>query len=78
MTRLQTMLTAWVFLVGCAGGIALAHSTGHESRTVGECEKLPTPERGHCVECVQRKRPHHFHPDLPPGDRCRPDDGKPQ
>jgi hypothetical protein len=57
--------------------VAIAHNTGHESRTAKECERLPTPERGHCVECVSRARPHHFHPDYPAGNRCRPDDGKP-
>lgn len=56
---------------------ASAHHNGHESRTVAECEKLPSPERGHCVECVRRPRPHHFHPDYPPGNRCRPNNGKP-
>lgn len=56
---------------------ASAHHNGHESRTVAECARLPTPERGHCEECVQRPRPHHFHPDYPAGKRCRPDNGKP-
>jgi len=57
--------------------VAIAHKTGHESRTVAECERLPTPERGHCMQCVTRPQPHHFHPDYPPGARCRPDNGKP-
>jgi hypothetical protein len=26
---------------------------------------------------VQRPKPHHYHPDYPAGDRCRPDNGKP-
>jgi hypothetical protein len=60
---------------------ARAHSNGHESRTVADCEKLPgtekTGERANCVACVTRKEKHHFHPDNPAGDRCRPDDGKP-
>jgi hypothetical protein len=77
MTRLQRILAAFVFLLGCAGGVAIAHNTGHESRTVKECERLPTPERGHCVECVSRPVKHHYHPDYPAGNRCRPDDGKP-
>ncbi len=61
--------------------IAFAHSNGHESRTVAECERLPGTakdgERGHCLECVQRPVKHHYHPDYPAGKRCRPDDGKP-
>ena len=61
--------------------LALAHSNGHESRTVAECEKLPgtatAGERGQCLSCVQRPVKHHYHPDYPPGNRCRPDDGKP-
>ncbi|HEY7956655.1 MAG TPA: hypothetical protein VII38_15225 [Polyangia bacterium] len=56
---------------------ASAHRNGHESRTVAECARLPTPERGHCEECVQRPQPHHFHPDYPAGKRCRPNNGKP-
>ena len=75
----------WVGLVGIgiclAGGLALAHSNGHESRTVADCEKLPgtatTGERGQCLACVQRPVKHHYHPDYKAGERCRPDDGKP-
>jgi hypothetical protein len=74
--------TLWI--LGCfaaaglaAAPVAIGHSTGHESRTVADCEKLPTPERGHCIDCVKRPVKHHFHPDYPPGNRCRPDDGKP-
>jgi hypothetical protein len=60
---------------------ALAHDTGHESRTPADCEKLPGTaakgERGECLKCVARPQKHHFHPDNPVGKRCRPDDGKP-
>lgn len=60
---------------------AQAHHTGHESRTVADCERLPgtaaAGERGGCLRCVQRPRKHHFHPDYPAGRRCRPDNGKP-
>jgi hypothetical protein len=56
---------------------ASAHPTGHESRTPAHCNKLPLPERGQCTACVNRKLPHHYHPDYPPGARCRPDNGKP-
>ena len=72
--------TAGVVLSLCALA-AQAHSNGHESRTVAECERLPgTVEkgpRGACLRCVQRPRKHHFHPDYPAGKRCRPDNGKP-
>jgi hypothetical protein len=77
MSKVQKLLAAGAFVIGCAGGIAIAHDTGHESRTIADCEKLPTPERGHCVECVQRPVKHHYHPDYPAGNRCRPDNGKP-
>lgn len=53
------------------------HNTRHESRTVAQCEKLPTPERQNCIKCVTRPQKHHFHPDYPAGSRCRPDNGKP-
>lgn len=64
------------FLVGVAP-VAFGHRTGHESRTVGDCEKLPSPERQQCLKCVTRPQPHHYHPDYPAGSRCRPDNGKP-
>ncbi len=64
--------------------LASAHSTGHESRTTGDCEKLPGTakegERANCLACIGRnsdKAKFHYHPDYPAGDRCRPDDGKP-
>jgi hypothetical protein len=60
---------------------AVAHDTGHESRTPAQCEMLPgtqtTGERGNCLKCVTRPVKHHFHPDYPAGNRCRPDNGKP-
>jgi hypothetical protein len=66
------------------GAEAFAHSTGHESRTTSDCEKLPGTakegERAGCLACIGRnsdKMKFHFHPDYPAGDRCRPDDGKP-
>ena len=77
---------AWIAGALMAAGlaatpIAFGHSTGHESRTVADCEKLPGTqqmgERGQCLKCVTRPVKHHYHPDYPPGNRCRPDDGKP-
>jgi hypothetical protein len=73
-------LSVGFFLVGA--GAVLAHSTGHESRTAADCEKLPGTasrgERGNCLKCVQRpKGKWHFHPDYPKGKRCRSDNGKP-
>ncbi len=63
------------------GSVAFAHSTGHESRTVAGCEKLPGTaskgERAQCLRCIQRPKPHHYHPDYPKGQRCRPDNGQP-
>ncbi len=77
MKTLPIALLATTFFVGMAASIAIAHSTGHESRTVASCEKLPAPERQNCIKCVTRPAKHHYHPDYPPGDRCRPDNGKP-
>jgi hypothetical protein len=57
--------------------LVMAHPTGHESRTVAQCERLPTPERQACIACVKRPIKHHYHPDYPAGKRCRPDNGKP-
>lgn len=81
MTAVSRSATgALLALALCAFG-ARAHSTGHESRTAADCEKLPGTaakgERGACLRCVQRPRKHHFHPDYPAGKRCRPDNGKP-
>jgi len=83
MRRLHKLLIAGAAL-GMLGGLtplALAHDTGHESRTVADCEKLPgtaaAGERSQCLACVHRPEKHHYHPDYPPGNRCRPDNGKP-
>ena len=84
MKKFYAALFSSALLFGAALPVAFSHTTGHESRTVADCEKLPTPERQNCLKCVTRPakhvtRPakHHFHPDYPPGDRCRPDNGKP-
>jgi hypothetical protein len=75
-TTLGLLLVATLF-----GSVAAAHHTGHESRTIADCEKLPgtdaAGERAQCLRCVSRPAKHHYHPDYPPGDRCRPDNGKP-
>lgn len=80
-------MRAWIvmgvgaLMLAAAAPLALAHDTGHESRTPAQCERLPgtatTGERGNCLKCVARPVKHHYHPDYPPGNRCRPDDGKP-
>jgi hypothetical protein len=74
------LAAAVVLIVGDASS-SWAHSNGHESRTVAECERLPgtaeAGERAQCLKCVQRPKKQHYHPDYPAGDRCRPDDGKP-
>jgi hypothetical protein len=70
-----------VALLAVGAPLAFGHSNGHESRTPAECERLPGTatggERGACLKCVSRKAKHHYHPDYPAGNRCRPDDGKP-
>ena len=77
------MSNARLWVAVCGGallglvGTGFGHSTGHESRTVAQCERLPTPERQHSVKCVTRPVKHHYHPDYPAGARCRPDNGKP-
>lgn len=79
---IRIALAAIVFAAAVGGaGVALAHSTGHESRTAAECEKLPGTarkgERAGCLRCVARKAKHHWHPDYAAGKRCRPDNDKP-
>jgi hypothetical protein len=78
----RLVLAAGSFLaLALSAAPALAHSNGHESRTPAECERLPgtqkAGERAHCLQCVARPVKHHFHPDYPAGQRCRPDNGKP-
>ncbi|MFO0650853.1 MAG: hypothetical protein U0326_31805 [Polyangiales bacterium] len=75
-TRRQAALLV-IFALGTVSSLAWAHSTGHESRTVAQCGRLPTPERQQCLQCVTRAIRHHYHPDYPPGARCRPDNGRP-
>ena len=78
MKRARTLLALLgLAMISGVGAVALAHDTGHESRTVAQCELLPTPERQACIKCVTLPKKHHFHPDYPAGNRCRPDDGKP-
>jgi len=64
-----------------AAVVTFSHNTGHESRTPAQCELLPGTatggERGQCLRCVTRPKPHHYHPDYPAGNRCRPDNGQP-
>ncbi|HEY2731922.1 MAG TPA: hypothetical protein VGK52_18390 [Polyangia bacterium] len=80
MSRTLTVGLA-LFAATLFGSLAAAHSNGHESRTPAQCERLPgtqaAGERAQCLRCVTRPRPHHYHPDYPAGERCRPDDGKP-
>lgn len=76
-TLVRLLLLAMVVVPG----LAVAHSNGHESRTVAQCERLPGTqnegERSQCIKCVTRPKKHHYHPDYPAGERCRPDNGKP-
>ena len=77
LAAVGTMLAALVAFAPAA----LAHSTGHESRSAADCEKLPGTakdgERGGCLACVSRKGKFHFHPDAAAGKRCKRDNGKP-
>jgi hypothetical protein len=81
MKKLYAALFTAAFLTGSAIPLALGHDNGHEARTPAQCERLPGTqvmgERGNCLKCVSRPAKHHFHPDYPPGERCRPDNGKP-
>ncbi len=81
MDALKRLALGCALIFSLGGGAVLAHDTGHESRSVSECEKLPGTgkkgQRAACLRCVQRPRKHHFHPDYPAGRRCRPDNGKP-
>ena len=78
---MRKIILGAALLLSLGAPLAYAHSNGHESRTVADCEKLPgtaaAGERGMCLKCVQKTEKMHYHPDYPPGKRCRPDDGKP-
>jgi hypothetical protein len=79
---IRTILFGAALLAGTTWtSLAAAHSNGHESRTAAQCERLPgtdtAGERAQCLRCVSRPRKHHYHPDYPAGERCRPDNGKP-
>ncbi len=76
MTPRRTIV-AITLAVATLTTIAWAHTTGHESRTAAQCQRLRTPERQHCLSCVTRPLRHHYHPDYPPSARCRPDNGRP-
>jgi len=77
--RKITMSMMFLLSVGLlfAASPASAHPTGTELRTAQQCSALQPPMRGHCLECVARPRPHHFHPDAQAGQRCRPDNAQP-
>jgi hypothetical protein len=81
--EMMRTLTLGLALVAATlvGSLAAAHSNGHESRTPAQCERLPGTqaegERAQCLRCVTRPKPHHYHPDYPAGERCRPDNGRP-
>ena len=77
MNKLYAALVVTALATGVAIPHALSHSTGHESRIIAHCQRLPSPERQACTQCVTRPIKHHYHPDYPPGARCRPDNGKP-
>lgn len=76
------LLTATAGVLGFAAAqisvpAASAHPTGHEFRLAAHCDRLPVSERAVCASCLGRRPPHHYHPDYPPGARCRLDNGKP-
>ena len=86
----KLILVVGIFGLFAGGGSdALAHSTGHEARTVAQCALLPGNEhppipipppanmRFWCMRCVEHGG-QHFHPDCPAGHRCSPDNGAPQ
>ena len=81
MKKVYASLLAVGLVTGLALPRAFSHDTGHESRTPAQCERLPgtqkVGERAQCLSCVTRPVKHHYHPDYPAGDRCRPDNGKP-
>ncbi|MFO0626066.1 MAG: hypothetical protein U0325_10655 [Polyangiales bacterium] len=79
---MSKIASRWVVGVGTAALLGFAtlasgHPTGREVRSLAQCQRLPMPERGPCSQCVSRPLRHHYHPDYPPGARCRPDNGRP-
>lgn len=77
MQHRRVFMVLGVAVAVAVSSLAWAHNTGHESRTPAQCQRLPTPERQACIQCVTRPLRHHYHPDYPPGARCRPDNGRP-
>jgi hypothetical protein len=79
--RSGSVVGLMLVVASAVGSLAQAHSNGHESRTPAQCERLlgslVEGERAQCLRCVRRFAKHHYHPDYSPGNRCRPDDGKP-
>lgn len=73
------LITTLVMIMADISGYS--HDTGHEARTAAQCEKLKGTDtegdRATCLKCISRPVKHHYHPDMPPGQRCRPDNGKP-
>jgi hypothetical protein len=60
--------------------------TPERQNCINSCVRSSDPGRPHeagrapglqTSTCVTRPLKHHFHPDYPPGARCRPDNGKP-
>lgn len=85
---MNVFLRSAVLAAGLLGGsgAALAHSNGHEARTPEQCSVMPSNPRGGglragCMRCIEkvtrRGMRFHFHPDYPPGKRCRRDNGRP-
>jgi hypothetical protein len=75
MRRLLVVLSLASLALGAS--TAMGHKTGTEQRTPEECKKLQAPARGHCLECISRARPHHFHADAPAGNQCTPEQPSP-
>lgn len=75
------VMGAGALFFAAAAPLAFAHNNGHESRTPKQCERLAgtneAGERAQCLRCIERPIKHHYHPDYPPGERCRPDNGRP-
>jgi hypothetical protein len=89
--RSQILGFAFVLGIGAVGTVAFAnstgrpsdtaspaHSTGHESRSTGDCQLLPGTatdgERGFCLKCMGIGHT-HYHPDCPVKHRCNIDNG---
>ncbi|MCC7540842.1 MAG: hypothetical protein IT379_31785 [Deltaproteobacteria bacterium] len=68
----NTLLAIGCFVLTGIASVALAHPTANARRTAAQCRAggLTPTQVNYCIACVQRPRPHHYHPLQRAGNRC--------